>query len=110
MNNFDVGEMDTPIVFYELSDASQNGLPGRPQETEYYTTFAKQESVSIKDYQTAIMNNTQHEVTFFIRDFPINNKMIIKRYGDDTRYRIKSYQPNYKNSHITVIRTEATSQ
>ena len=109
MNNFNFGEMNTPVTFYENKNVSIDGKPARPQETEYYSTFAKEESVSIRDYQTAIMNNTQHEITFFIRDYPINNKMVIKKLEDNTRYRIKSVQPNYRNSHITVIRTEAVT-
>lgn len=110
MNNFNYGEMSTPIKFFEVKTISNNGKPSRPQEVEYYTTFAKLESVTIRDYQTAVQNNTQNEITFLVRDYPITNKMTIKRLDDDTSYKIKSIQPNYRNSRITIIRTEAVLQ
>lgn len=110
MNNFNFGEMNTPITFYEVKTVSNNGMPAKPEEVEYYSTFAKEESVTIRDYQTAVQNNTQNEITFFIRDYPIDNKMVIKKINDNASYKIKSIQSNYRNSRITIIRTEAVTK
>lgn len=110
MNNFNFGDMSTPIKFFKMETVSNNGKPGRPKEVEYYSAFAKEESVTIRDYQTAVQNNTQNEITFLIRDYPVDNKMTIRKIEDNTSYNIKSIQPNYRNSRITIIRTEAVSR
>lgn len=109
MKNFNFGEMSTPVTFYTMTTESNNGMPGRPRKDIFFTTFAKVESVTIRDYQTAVQNNTQNEITFLIRDYPVTNKMTIEKHEDNTSYKIKSVQPNYKGSRITVIRTEAVS-
>ncbi len=111
LNNmqFNFSKLNTPIQFYEMKSTSNNGMPTKPTPELYYECFAHIESVTLRDYQTAVQTNTQNEIKVFIRDYQgIDNKMQIE--FNNQMHNIKSIMPNYRDSNFTVIVAEAVSQ
>ena len=114
MNNlgymkFNFSKLKTPIQIYEMKSNTNNGIPTKPTPQLFYECFAHVESVTLRDYQTSVQTNTQHEIKVFIRDYDgIDNKMQIKI--NNQMHNIKSIMPNYRNSNFTVIVAEAVSQ
>lgn len=102
---FNYSKLKTPIQIYKMKTTSNNGLPTKPTAELYYECFSHVELITLKDYQTAVQTNTQHEIRVFIRDYPIDNKMQIKL--NNQIHNIKSIMPNYRNSNFTIIVAEA---
>lgn len=105
---FNFSKLKTPIKIYEMKSTNDNGMPTKPSPVLYYECFAHIESVTLRDYQTAVQTNTEHEIKVFIRDYPIDNKMQIEL--DNQLHNIKSIIPNYRGSNFTIITAEAVSQ
>ena len=60
-------------------------------EEHVFEANARFDEVWVRDYQTAISNNTMNDLKMFMRyDDRITNKMLIKRERDGKNYKIKS--------------------
>lgn len=105
---FDYSKLKTSISIFETKTTTNNGIPIKPQPVKFYDCWAYVESVSLRDYQTAVQNNTLNEIKIFIRDYAgINNKMQVEVNGQ--MHKIKAVMPNYRNSNFTIIIAEAVS-
>jgi len=103
---FDYSKLKNPVTFYEMKSTSENGMPSKPKPVEFYQCWAHIETVTLRDYQTAISNNTQHHIKIFIRDYEgITNKMQVKY--NNNFHNIISVMPSYGNSNFTVVVAEA---
>lgn len=102
---FNCSKLNTPVQFYTVG-VSDDGMPIKPKPELFYECWAHVESITLRDYQTAVQTSTQHQIKVFIRDYAdIDNKMQISI--NDKIHSIKSIMPNYRNSNFTVIVAEA---
>src|SRR5699024_9850579 len=102
----DYSKLKNPVTLYEMKSTSEKGLPSKPKSVDIYQCCAHIETVTFRDYETAISNNTQHHIKIFIRDYEgITNKMQVKY--NNNFHNIISVMPSYGNSNFTVVVAEA---
>ena len=99
---YDFSKLKHPVTFYEMKTVSENGMPGKPKPFKFYDCFAAIDTVWMRDYQTAVQNNTQHEIKIIIRKYPgIDNKMQLEFNG--IMHKISSIMPDYQDSRFMVV-------
>ena len=104
------GDLRTPITFYKYGE-SDGPEPGEVEKNILYETWAKVESVWLRDLETAKANGTLSDITVTMRD-PLNeyiptNKDYLSIDAPEyrnKRFNIKSFQPDLQNKQfITVV-------
>lgn len=86
-----IGEMNQRISLVGLPDESTSDNPDdytlhptMPEPEVLRTCWAKVEHEGMKDYQTAVQNNTEKQLTFHLRQWPhVTNKMLVRFQGKD---------------------------
>lgn len=100
---FDYSKLKHRVKFYEVETQTENGLPGKEVLKPFHECWAHVETVWLKDYQTAVQNNTLNEIKIFIRQYPgITNKMKVKFDGE--LHNVKQVMNDYvDNSYMIVV-------
>lgn len=104
------GELRTRVTFYEYG-AIEGPLPGESQKNVLYETWAKIDSVWLRDVELAKSNGTLSDLTIIIRDpreayWPTNEHYVQVHAPEyeDLRYNVKQAQPDLQTrDFINVI-------
>lgn len=99
------GDLRTPVTFYQYVP-NDGPEPGESKDKLIFSTWAKVDSVWMKDLEFAKSNGTLSDITIVIRnpmnDFKPNNKHYVDVNGTD--YNIKEVQPDFQNTgFITIV-------
>lgn len=101
---FDLNKMNQLI---EIVETTTKNIGGRATkvDTTLYTLYAFFDTVWAKDYQTAVSNNTQHQIRIVTRAVPTEidtNKCSIIH--NNKQYKIKQIMPDFQDSaYMTII-------
>jgi hypothetical protein len=103
------GDLRTPIIFYSY-EANDGPLPGEKQKKVLYQTWAKVDTVWLKDLEISKSNGTLSDLTITIRDpldeFIPNNKHYISIDAPgykEKRYNVISAQPDFQEKSFLII-------
>lgn len=105
------GDLRTPVTFYRFEEMEGPMPGGSSSEEPVYRTWAKVDTVWLKDVEIAKANGTLSDVTIVMRDpltefIPDNHHLIgieDPQYRHH-RYRVKQIQPDLQNKQfINVI-------
>lgn len=110
MKNLSIGELNTPITFYEYV-ANEGPWPGEEEKRALYTAWGRIDEVWMKDIELAKSNGTLSDLTITIRnpmtDYRPSNKHYVSIHSldyEDKRYNIKHVQPDMRNNrYIRII-------
>lgn len=109
------GDLRTPVTFYKYQ-AKEGLLPGEEEKEELFFSWAKVDSIWLKDLELAKQNGTQTDVTITIRDpqrdyIPKDGHYISidDLHYKDKRYKVTEVQPDVKDRRFINIIAEKSS-
>lgn len=102
-------DLNTPVSFYKYQ-AKEGLLPGVEEKEELFFSWAKVDSIWLKDLELAKQNGTQTDVTITIRDpqadyIPKDGHYISidDLHYKDKRYKVTEVQPDVKDRRFINI-------
>lgn len=103
------GDLRTPVVFFEYAP-NEGPEPGEEEKMVLYESWAKVDSVWLKDMETAKANGTLSDITITIRDPQGDFIPTAKHYLSvdaheykDKRYNVNHVQPDLQNKDFITI-------
>lgn len=109
------GELRTPVTFYKFVP-KEGLLPGEKEKEELFFSWAKVDSIWLKDMELAKQNGTTTDLTITIRD-PMQEYIpndghyvsIDDLHYKDKRYKIREVQPDVQDRQFINIIAERNS-
>lgn len=110
-----VSSLRTPVTFYKFVP-KEGLLPGEEEKEELFFSWAKVDSIWLKDMELAKQNGTTTDLTITIRD-PMTDYIpedghyvsIDDLHYKDYRYKVKEVQPDVQDRQFINIVAERNS-